>query len=348
MKYNQPMVKVSAADRDALLALAFSRGRKLSKAAQDAAAGDVGGKSRALSGAGWGALAGGTLGLINHLITPEDEDENRLKRALMYILGGAALGGVAGAGFNYFRVPETIHDTVHNLTSTEEPDNSGLLERGERAVLGGTAGYVGGKGVTAAILEADSNLGGTAFGAYRRPIRAIGTGKNVNFAADPSRPLGKWITPSSKANAQAAYEAITGTRPAGAWKAIGILSSVEDLSKLTPEARLNLAREAGLINNATFVTREPSWLGRLFGRRGGYVRAQDEVDRILPKAIRQAKTVRQVTQNLANGTANAGSRAALLKWIPRATGVLGALAGAATVPGPSDPNSVLPGQIGAN
>jgi hypothetical protein len=77
-----------------------------------------------------GAGLGGGLGLISDAIRPVDRDEDRLKRRLSALIGGAALGGIAGVGMNQFKkssplffpekrsVPGRIFDAVDPAPST--------------------------------------------------------------------------------------------------------------------------------------------------------------------------------------------------------------------------------------
>lgn len=77
-------IEVTRADVDRLYNLAFSRQMEKSAQWRELGAG-------ALGGAGLGALLG--------FLTPRDEDEDKVGRYLRYILGGAALGGIAGFGY---------------------------------------------------------------------------------------------------------------------------------------------------------------------------------------------------------------------------------------------------------
>ena len=93
-------VKVGQADYEAIMRLAF--GKSLEKSAQ------AGGQKSSDKPVGnedllYGALAGMGSGLLSDMMTPLDEDESPLKRALTRILHGAALGGVAGLGIRTVR-----------------------------------------------------------------------------------------------------------------------------------------------------------------------------------------------------------------------------------------------------
>lgn len=94
------------------------------KQAQDASA-PSGSSPAPKSGSGYGsivigALAGGGLGLINHLLTPKDEDENSTLRLLRHVLGGAALGSLAGYGLDYFNVPAKVESTVKAIAGNAD------------------------------------------------------------------------------------------------------------------------------------------------------------------------------------------------------------------------------------
>ena len=93
-------VKVGQADYEAIMRLAF--GRAMEKAAQANGQGD---SSKPIGNEDllYGALAGVGSGLLSDMMTPLDEDESPVKRALVRILHGAALGGVAGLGIRTVR-----------------------------------------------------------------------------------------------------------------------------------------------------------------------------------------------------------------------------------------------------
>lgn len=82
-----------------------------------------------------GGLGGAGLGLVAHLITPKDKDEDQRKRLLSHVLSGAALGGVAGYGV------KKMLDTGSALTKGEEPGwyqrNAPDIGYGDAALLTG-------------------------------------------------------------------------------------------------------------------------------------------------------------------------------------------------------------------
>lgn len=171
------MVKVSAAERDNLLNMAFRRLEK--KAAEPPASqgqggsGDSGapGASDGSEGNGHGAaigglvgaLLGGGLGYLSHRTKPEDKDEDKLKRILAHVLGGAAFGGIAGAGLGHFRVPDRLSAAVREMSAQAKPRTGAEKGRefGEnlwknpyvRTLIGAEGGFRGTK-VVHAISEA--------------------------------------------------------------------------------------------------------------------------------------------------------------------------------------------------
>ena len=77
-------IKVTRDDVDRLYSFAFSK--RLEKQAQ-------------WKETGIGALGGAGLGALLGYLTPRDKDESKVDRFLRYILGGAAMGGIAGLGY---------------------------------------------------------------------------------------------------------------------------------------------------------------------------------------------------------------------------------------------------------
>ena len=77
-------ISVTREDVDRLYGMAFSRNME---------------KSAQLKETGIGALGGAGLGALLGYLTPRDKDEDKLGRYLRYILGGAAMGGLAGLGY---------------------------------------------------------------------------------------------------------------------------------------------------------------------------------------------------------------------------------------------------------
>lgn len=76
-------IQVTKDDVDRLYDLVFSK--RLEKQAQ-------------LKETGFGAIGGAGLGALLSFLTPKDKDESRMGRLLRYVLGGAAMGGIAGLG----------------------------------------------------------------------------------------------------------------------------------------------------------------------------------------------------------------------------------------------------------
>ena len=70
-----------------------------------------------------GALGGSGVGLISHLLTPKDEDEDQTKRLLSHILAGAATGSLAGYGASKLR--NAVKDTPIDVFPTPGPGNDG-------------------------------------------------------------------------------------------------------------------------------------------------------------------------------------------------------------------------------
>lgn len=55
--------------------------------------------------------------MLNHVLTPQDRDESKLKRLLSHLLGGAFLGASAGAGLGYIGAPSVIRNTLTSITA---------------------------------------------------------------------------------------------------------------------------------------------------------------------------------------------------------------------------------------
>lgn len=99
-------ISVTREDVDRLYDLAFSR--RMEKSAQ-------------WKETGIGALGGAGLGAILSLVTPKDNDESRGGRILRYLLGGAAMGGLAGLGYGASKDVFRPQQTDQNGKPAEEP-----------------------------------------------------------------------------------------------------------------------------------------------------------------------------------------------------------------------------------
>ena len=127
----------------------------------------------ALTGAGLGS----GLGLISDMIRPVDKDENKLRRRLTALLGGAALGGMAGFGANQFRknaplfFPEKM-STPAKVVDTFDPAPS-------TAIAAAGLGYG---------LYPHFTNGGRVREWLNRDLRLL-NGHPINWAAPESRDL---------------------------------------------------------------------------------------------------------------------------------------------------------------
>ncbi len=127
----------------------------------------------ALTGAGLGS----GLGLISDMIRPVDKDENKLRRRLTALLGGAALGGMAGFGANQFRknaplfFPEKM-STPAKVVDTFDPAPS-------TAIAAAGLGYG---------LYPHFTNGGRVREWLNRDLRLL-NGHPINWAAPESREL---------------------------------------------------------------------------------------------------------------------------------------------------------------
>jgi hypothetical protein len=106
----------------------------------------------------YGALIGGGLGLINHAITPKDEDESEIGRLLRHVLGGAALGGLAGYGVDAFK-SSGVGRTVNSVVSGDDSAGDSKPTQNLLDVLG-----LGNKPAPAADSSSASGAGGASAG----------------------------------------------------------------------------------------------------------------------------------------------------------------------------------------
>lgn len=94
-----------------------------------------------------GALGGAGVGLVSHMVTPKDKDEDQTSRLLSHVLAGAAMGGISGYGL------KRLHSRLTDATKTEDPGwyqrNAPELSYSRAATLGGlgAGAYAGAKGI---------------------------------------------------------------------------------------------------------------------------------------------------------------------------------------------------------
>lgn len=127
-------IQVTRDDVDRLYSFAFSK--RLEKQAQ-------------WKETGIGALGGAGLGALLGYLTPRDKDESRVDRFLRYILGGAAMGGIAGLGYGSSKDFLGAGGGSNGGSSVDkkppEPNNpSWLPQRATNAMAG--AAFGGGSG----------------------------------------------------------------------------------------------------------------------------------------------------------------------------------------------------------
>lgn len=251
------MTEVTAEQRDALFKFAFEKRAQAT------------GRSAALNGAGWGALAGAGLGLLNHYSTPKDEDEPELKRLLLHILGGATLGGVAGAGLNYLGVPKAVANAATQAVAIDPPpakpvdnrpkeqiyqekanslwDRYAVGTRGKRGLIGAMSGPALYEGTAEAL-----NLLGNGFFWSRGGKILTTSGEDLNvLRANPMSTIGTWWRDKSLPELKEAYRQFTNGE--GPFRELSrILKSKSDLAKARTgdrnarQAVLNLVKSLDL------------------------------------------------------------------------------------------------------
>lgn len=140
-------ISVTRADVDHLYDMAFSRNME---------------KSAQLKETGIGALGGAGLGALLGYLTPRDKDEDKLGRYLRYILGGAAMGGLAGLGYGSSK--NMFGDDVQGAAAGTQVDETkvdpakmGWLERRFHTLVNQPASETGWEAAKA---------GGRGFGTY--------------------------------------------------------------------------------------------------------------------------------------------------------------------------------------
>lgn len=143
-----------------------------------------------------GALGGAGVGLVSHMVTPKDKDEDQRSRLLSHVLAGAAMGGLSGYGL------KRLHSRVADAAKKEDPGwfqrNAPELSYSGVATLGGlgAGAYAGVKGVdtmrgtAGAHILASTEPGSDALGAIKQYLssslkdRNRGGLKNIRSAYD--------------------------------------------------------------------------------------------------------------------------------------------------------------------
>ena len=131
-------IQVTRDDVDRLYSFAFSK--RLEKQAQ-------------WKETGIGALGGAGLGALLGYLTPRDKDESRVDRFLRYILGGAAMGGIAGLGYgsskDFFGAGGGSNGGSSVDKKPPEPNNpSWLPQRATNTAAGALGGAAAGEGAS--------------------------------------------------------------------------------------------------------------------------------------------------------------------------------------------------------
>ena len=283
------MVEVTAEQRDALFKFAFEKRAQAT------------GRSAALNGAGWGALAGAGLGLLNHYSTPKDEDEPELKRLLLHILGGATLGGVAGAGLNYLGVPKAVANAATQAVATDPPpakpvdtrpkeqiyqdkvnnswdsflawyDRNGVGTHGKRGLIGAGTGAAGYEGTGWLLRLLDAPI---AHAKSRGKSILTNSSHDLNeLVRNPSGTIGGWVRDrkdvSDIKNILKAFNAGTGDFSALAKlvKSRGLLDRAKAGDREAMDSVIKMVKDLDLRTsgvkprNFTQLARNPNWFMR--------------------------------------------------------------------------------------
>lgn len=169
-------VEVTRDDVERLYGLAFSK--QMEKTAQ-------------FKETGIGALGGAGLGALLGYLTPRDKDEGKVGRYLRYILGGAAMGGLAGLGYGTYR--NGLFNTTSGASESEsvgDAPNTEVAEKPSRSLeerasdLGDdVTNFFRGKSGDKALLSLERGLGGRVGGwaAAKAPRAVQALGENSIF-----------------------------------------------------------------------------------------------------------------------------------------------------------------------